>query len=155
MVGFFVGIGLMLYGIFKYKDRLLTIIGIACMVFTVVVYASLFYFGFRSDFIGKKGWEPFAQSRLNSLVKEVEFYKLQHGVCPDSIQQLKSAKDFVSIDDPTQSSRRSENTYYNYKNLGDKYLLFSSGIDGIPHTDDDIFPDIEIKSDKIGWIREE
>jgi hypothetical protein len=53
LVGFFVGIGLTLYGIFRYKDQKLTIIGIACMLFTVSAYSALFYIGYSSD-IGKK-----------------------------------------------------------------------------------------------------
>ena len=37
LVGFFVGLGLTMYGIFKYKDKLLIRIGMICMIFTVVV----------------------------------------------------------------------------------------------------------------------
>ena len=148
LVGFFVGIGLTLYGIFKYKDKILIIIGVVCMIFTVVVYSSLYYVGFKSDF-GKKGWEQHAQMQLNSLIKEIEFYKIQHGAYPDTITQLEKENHFVFISDPTQSTQDRENVYYNYKNLGDKYLLFSSGTDGIPNSDDDIFPEFQSNSGKI------
>jgi len=44
-------------------------------------------------------------------------------------------------------------SYYNYKKIGDRYLLFSSGQDGIPNTKDDLFPQIKITdSSKIGLI---
>lgn len=138
LVGFFVGIGLTFYGIIKYKDKKLIVIGIACMIFTVILYSTLFYVGFKSDF-GKKGWECHAQMELNTLVKHIEFYKLENGQYPDSLQQLERNDEFVFIWDPTQSAK----TNYNYKNLDDKYLLFSSGTDGIPNTDDDIFPNVK------------
>ena len=152
LVGFFVGIGLTLYGIIKYKDKKLIIIGIACMIFTVIVYSTLFYVGFKSDF-GKKGWEVHAQMQLNSLVKHIEFYKLEHGQYPDSLQQLKSNNEFIFMTDPTQSIKNG-GKYYNYKNLGDKYLLFSSGVDGVPNTEDDIFPEVNSNNENIGWTKE-
>ena len=148
LVGFFVGIGLTLYGIIKYKDKKLIIIGIACMVFTVIVYSTLFYVGFKSDF-GKKAWETHAQMQLNTLVKHIEYYKLENGVYPDSLQQLRNTNEFIFLTDPTQSL----GTYYNYKNLGDKYLLFSSGTDRIPNTEDDIFPEINSNNENIGWTK--
>ncbi len=152
LVGFFVGVGLTLYGIFKYKDKILIIIGIVCMIFTVAVYFSLYYLGFKSEF-GKKSWEQHAQIELNSLIKDIEFYKLEHGVYPDSLKQLEKENDFIFIIDPTQSNQKGKNNYYNYKNLGDKYLLFSSGSDGIPYSADDIFPEIQPTNKNIGWIR--
>jgi hypothetical protein len=43
---------------------------------------------------------------------------------------------------------------YNYQRMGEKYILFSSGEDGIPYTKDDFFPKILITdSSKIGLIR--
>ena len=54
MIGFFVGMGLTLYGYFKYKNNKLIIIGIACMMFTVAVYSSLYHFGFKSDLLKGK-----------------------------------------------------------------------------------------------------
>ena len=118
------------------------------MVFTVIVYSTLFYVGFKSEF-GKKGWETHVQMQLNTLIKHIEYYKLENGVYPDSLQQFKSMNEFISITDPTQSL----GTYYNYKNLGDKYLLFSSGKDRIPNTEDDIFPEINSNYENIGWTK--
>ena len=152
LVGFFVGIGLTLYGVIKYKDKKLIIIGIACMVFTVIVYSTLFYVGFKSDF-GVDLWKGHAQMQLNSLVKHIEYYKLENGKYPDSLQQLNRENELIFIFDPTQSTKNRENVYYNYKNLGDKYLLFSSGKDGIPNTEDDIFPEINSNYENIGWTK--
>jgi len=151
LVGFFVGFGLLLYGIIKYKDKKLIIIGIACMIFTVIVYSTLFYVGFQSD-IGKKSWETHAQMQLNTLIKNIEYYKLENGKYPDSLQQLERNNEFIFMTDPTQPIRKG-GVYYNYKNLGNKYLLFSSGTDGIPNTEDDIFPQVDTNNKNIGYYR--
>jgi len=147
-VGFFVGIGLTFYGIVKYKDKKLTIIGIACMLFSVVVYASIYYIGFKSE-AGRRGWETHAQMQLNTLVRHIEFFKLENGHFPDSLPQL----GVPFIWDPIQPIRSGRNRQFNFKNLGDRYLLFSSGRDGIPNTDDDIFPEVNPNSKNIGWVR--
>lgn len=55
LVGFFVGIGLTLYGLIKYKDKKLIIIGVLCMVFTVFVY-SFMYFGIEKSSKVRESW---------------------------------------------------------------------------------------------------
>ena len=154
LVGLFVGLGLLLYGIIKYKDKKLVIIGICCILFTIFVYSSLFYFGFKSD-TGKKAWAKLAQLELNSLVKNVEYFKIENGHYPDSLQQLVNKDEFVSISDPLRSVERNRNVNFNYKNLGSKYLLFSSGIDGIANTKDDIYPKVDTRNKNIGWTKSE
>jgi hypothetical protein len=149
LIGFFVGIGLLLYGIIKYKSKKLIIIGIACMIYTIIVYLTIFYVGFKSKVFSEM-WKEHAQMQLNTLVKHIEYYKLENGTYPDSLQQLESKDEFIFLTDPTQSM----GTYYNYKNLGDKYLLFSSGTDRIPNTEDDIFPEVSPNNKNIGWIKE-
>jgi type II secretory pathway pseudopilin PulG len=148
LVGFFVGIGLTLYGVIKYKDRKLTLIGIACILFTVLAYSALFLFGNYSE-LGKKAIEQNAQVQLNSLIKNIEYYKIKNGKYPDSLKQLENKNEIVFIVDPTQSELGSQ--YYNYKNLGEKYILFSSGNDQTKNTSDDLYPKIE-NSKNIGWI---
>ena len=147
-VGFFVGIGLTLYGIFRYKDLKLTVIGIACILFTVLTYSALFLFGNYSG-LGKAK-EQIAQTHLNSLIKDIEYYKNQNGTYPDSLKQLENKNEIVFINDPTQSELG--NDYYNYKNLGDNYILFSSGSDQTQNTSDDLYPQIK-NLKKVGWIR--
>lgn len=146
-VGFFVGIGLTLYGIIRYKDRKLVLIGIACMLFTILTYSALFYLGNFSG-MGKKAKEQHAQIQLNSLVKDIEYYRIQNGKYPDSLKQLEAQNEIVFLEDPTQSEL--DEHYYNYENLGKKYLLFSSGSDQIKNTIDDIFPLIK-NAKNVGW----
>lgn len=53
---------------------------------------------------------------------------------------------------PTQGADEKQQKYYNYENLGDKFLLFSSGNDRKPNTYDDIYPKVK-KNTKTGWVK--
>ena len=153
LVGAFVGLGLILYGLLKYKDKWLSIIGAAGILWTVIIYSSLFYAGKHLS-VFKNGFEQISQMQLNSLVKNVEYYKLVHGQYPDSLKQLLDDDKFAPITDAAQGMNMNGITYYNYKRIGDKYILFSSGQDGIPYTPDDLFPQVKITdSSKIGLIK--
>jgi len=140
LVGGFVGIGLIILGIFKYRDKKLIIIGTAALLFTVVIYSSLFYMTAYSDTVGK-GTAKISEKFLNSLVKDIEFYKLKNGSYPDNLEQLRSNDDIVQIYDPILTRRPGEKeTKFNYKKTGNTYILFSSGLDRMPNTKDDIYP---------------
>ena len=152
MVGAFVGLGLLLYGLFRYKDKWLSIIGAAGIARTIIVYSTLFYAGTHAD-VFKKGFEDISQMQLNSLVKNIEFYKLAHGRYPDNLEQLRIDDKLAIINDPVQGLKIKQDSYFNYEKVGDKYILFSSGQDGIPNTKDDLFPQVTITdSSKIGLI---
>jgi len=152
LVGAFVGFGLLMYGIFKYKDKWLIIIGIAGILFTIGVYSSQMYdlkFGKETG----KAFAQISQMQLNTLMKDIEFYKIKHGAYPDSLAQISKDDPMVSIDDPIQS-RTGKSINYNYQKMGDHYYLFSSGIDGIPKTRDDLYPEVAATdSAKFGWRR--
>jgi len=155
LIGAVVGFALLLYGIFKYKDKWLIIIGIAGIVWTVFVYSSLNYQTQNSK-NAREGLAEASQMQINSLFKNIEFYKLKYGVYPDSLQQISKEDQMVWIDDPLQSfsSDKKKNTKFNYQKVGNHYYLFSSGIDGIPNTKDDIYPQVaKADSAKFGLIR--
>ena len=152
LVGAFVGLGLLLYGLLKYKDKWLSIIGAAGILWTILVYSTLFYAGTHAS-IFKKDFEDISQMQLNSLVKNIEYYKLIHGQYPDSLKQLLNDDKLAPIYDAAQGMNAKGNVYYNYERIGHKYSLFSSGQDGIPYTKDDLFPQVAISdSSKIGLI---
>ena len=152
LVGAFIGLGLLLYGLLKYKDKWLSLIGIAGIIWTIIFYSTLFYAG-RHASIFKKGFADISQMQLNSLIKNIEFYKLQHGYYPDSLQQLLNDDKLAPITDAIQLDQQRKNSTYYYRKENNKYLLFSSGQDGIPNTNDDLFPQITISdSSKIGLI---
>jgi hypothetical protein len=152
LVGAFVGMGLLLYGILRYKDKWLTIIGAAGIFWTILIYSTLFYAGKHAS-VFKKGFEDISQMQLNSLIKDIEFYKLLHGKYPDNLKQLLEDDKLAPINDAAQGMNSKGNIYYNYEKIGTKYTVFSSGQDGIPNTIDDLFPQVAITdSSKIGLI---
>ena len=78
---------------------------------------------------------------MDQLVKNIEFYKKEYNVYPDSLEQLTKDQQFLFINDPLQAFTKSKyGDKYIYKKKGTKYILFSMGVDGIPFTKDDIFP---------------
>lgn len=121
LIGAFVGLGLLLYGLLRYKDKWLSIIGGAGILWTVLVYSMLFYAGNNFPFF-KNGFEEISQSKLSSLVKDVEFHKLLYGQYPDSLQQLTIDDELAPIYDPVQGMKSFG--LYNYQKVGDKYFLF-------------------------------
>lgn len=153
MIGAIVGIGLLLYGIFYYKDKWLIIIGALGLIITVGIFSLMSYDVKHNPDIDKSFIQT-SQMQLNDLMKDVEFYKMQNGVYPDRLEQISTENARVSIDDFLQVRKERKNTKYNYQKVGDNYYLFSSGIDGIPNTTDDLYPTIE-KSDscKFGLIK--
>ena len=154
LVGALVGIIMLILGITKYKDKWFSIIGTFGIFFTILVYSSLFYYMFN----GKGSQTAFAnisQMQLNSLVKNIEFYKLEKGHYPNKLEELLETDKLAPINDAIQSLKFKKNTFYNYKNLGENYLLFSSGQDGIANTKDDLYPEITItKNTKIGYVKQ-
>jgi hypothetical protein len=155
LIGGFVGLGLLLYGIIKYKDKWLVMTGAFGILFTVGVYSFLFYY-MKNGALSKQGFAEISQMQLNSLVKNIEFYKLQHGQYPGNLQELVKDDKLAPINDAIQSVQFRQNATYNYERIGNRYTLFSSGQDGKPHTKDDLFPQVMISdSSKTGLIKKE
>jgi hypothetical protein len=154
LIGALVGIALIFYGIFRYKDKFLIAIGSFGIIFTICIY----FFLFQNLKYGSEATKSFAkisQKELNNLVKHVEFYKLQNNKYPDSLEQLEPDGTFL-IQDPLliRKMDKTIKTDFQYKRIGDKYTLFSVGIDGIPNTADDIYPDIfNADTTKFGLIK--
>ena len=76
LIGAFVGIGLIINGVFKYKNKWLVIIGLGGILFTVAAYSFLFY-ELRNGKESAKSFADIAQKQLNGLVQNIEFYKLK------------------------------------------------------------------------------
>lgn len=152
LVGAFVGLGLLLYGLLKYKDKWLSIIGAAGIIWTVIVYSLLSYAGSNNS-VFNKGFEEIAQIQLNSLLKDIEYYKLIHGQYPDDLNQVLADDKLAPIHDPVQGMRSKGDQFYMYERIGNKYKIFSSGQDGIPNTKDDLYPQVtETERNKLGLI---
>lgn len=153
LLGAILGLALLIMGLVRYKDKWLAIIGGAGILWTVLLYGTLFY-ALRHASIFRNGFEDISQMQLNRLIKDVEFYKLSHGDYPDNLKQLQDEDKLTPINDPVQGLSGGGQAYYNYEKLGDHYLLFSSGKDGVPNTRDDLFPQVAItENSHIGWLR--
>lgn len=72
LIGAFVGMGLLWYAIYRYKDRKLAIIGGGCILFTVVIYSSLFYIARK--FADDGAFSDIAQKDMNGLIENIEFF---------------------------------------------------------------------------------
>lgn len=102
----------------------------------------------------KNSFAQIVQMQVNVLVKEIEFYKMQHGQYPKELEDLRENNDLVSIVDPILLSNSvNGNLNYRYEKVGAGYKLYSVGVDLIDDTNDDIFPTLS-KSDttEIGFI---
>jgi len=150
LLGLIVGIVMVLLGIFHYRDKLLILIGCLGIIFTIGYYSYTFP-GIWNESERDKQFAKISQMQLNRLIKDVEYYKLQNGNYPDKLEQLQNSNSMVIIYDPLQP-KNGKSSKYNYVLVGDRYKLFSSGIDGIANTKDDIFPEVEDIS-KVGLIK--
>jgi len=151
LIGAIVGVVLIIIGIAAYRNWIVVVIGAAGILWSIFLYGSLFIFT-QSKTIAKL-MVPSAREFLSNLAKELEFYKYENGVYPDSLPQLERGHHLVFISDPTQPTFKKP-IYFQYKNLGDHYILFSVGPDGIAHTSDDIYPVIpDTGRLHYGWIK--
>lgn len=141
LIGAFAGVLFIILGVSKYKDKWFTLIGVFGIVFTISVYSWLTYMDSHSLTV-KNGFISIDEMELNNLVINIEYYKVQHGEYPDSLQQLTDGNNTILIYDPIQGRNNRTNTPFFYKRDSTKYELFSCGEDGKPHTKDDIFPQV-------------
>jgi hypothetical protein len=154
LIGAIVGFVLIILGIAAYRNWKLIVIGGAGIMWSVLIYGSLFYFGFFSDW-GRRGFASIAQQFLTDDAREIEFYGIEHGEYPDSLAQLNKQNHMIMYGDPTQNFFKKKNNYFQYEKRGDHYTLYSLGPDGIAHTQDDIYPIIPPDTGRIhyGWVK--
>ena len=141
LIGALVGIVLLYYGIFKYKDKFFTVTGALGIIITVSIYSYMGY-QLRYGIETGKGFAIVSKRELNNLDKLIHLYKLQYRSYPDSLKQIWEIDNTALIYDPllARNLEKNKDTKYQYKRMGDSYILFSVGIDGIPNTADDIYP---------------
>ncbi len=153
------GIVAIVIGVIKRKvgGWKLIVMGSLGILFTVGLYGTLFYQGFvKRGGIYDELRSELTKTTLATLVKEIEFYKLSKGSYPDALSDLETdpSKGFVTIYD-TSSVKfgASEPKLFHYEKIDENsYYLSSDGIDGIPGTEDDIYPELE-SSENIGYKR--
>jgi hypothetical protein len=161
LVGVLFGIAAIVMGLASEKSgrKLVVALGGAGIGLTVVLYGSLFYFAF-----GQRGGvydelrAQMSQTSLNSLVPVVEFYKIQNGHYPESLDELQKSlpkNGFTSIYDFGSSFGNTPRKFYYELSDADHYYLRAVGPDGEPFTNDDLVPQIAFTpGSKIGLLLE-
>jgi len=143
LIGVLFGIIAIIWG-FKAKNSKLKYVGSAGILFTVILYGSLGYFGFvQENGIYDDLRAKMTKTQLTSAVQSIEFYKVQNGKYPDSLEILQKSlpeNSMVFLHDATQVNMDKMRLYY-YKVINENsYHIRSYGRDGIINTADDIFP---------------
>jgi hypothetical protein len=117
------------------------------LIFTLMDGVSDFYVKMKQP-VSFQEAAPVRQTeiRLNELVRGLEAFRERNGGYPDSLAQiLLQADATLSILDPLDRQPpdvRQRRLVYEPDPSGERYRLFSKGIDGVAGTDDDIFPSL-------------
>jgi hypothetical protein len=161
LIGVLFGLVAIVWGLVTPKrgGKRIAAIGSGGIAFTIVLYGALFYFVFaQRGGIYDELRTKLAQSSINSLVPMIEFYKIQNGKYPESLEALRASlpKDtFAMVFDPSvPSGLEARPRYFFYERVGDDhYYLRGLGADGQPFTADDIVPQVPSAPDsKLGLI---
>lgn len=141
-LGAITGAILLYQALFWQKDKLLAFIGAGGILVSIVFFGWLRY----DMMYGKETGQAFsvlAKSDLDSLAIELKEFRRANGRYPDSLEQLQTMANYANIYDPLLGRRGGVNGKwkFNYHRNGDAYVLFSDGIDAVPNTSDDLYPD--------------
>src|SRR5262245_47667872 len=117
----------------------LALLGGPGIAFTVVLYAALYYVGFvQGGGIYDDLRPKLAEPTITSLVQAIEFYKVQNGRYPESLEALRKSLPESSLPivfDPTDTTSSGPTRYYYYELIdADHYYLLGVGADGRPFT---------------------
>ncbi|WP_426689810.1 type II secretion system protein GspG [Rhodanobacter ginsengiterrae] len=158
LLGVVIGIIAIIIGMTSRKKggRVLALIGVGGMAFSVILYGSLFYFGFVQRGGVYDGLRAqLAHSTIDALVPQVEFYRLQHGVYPPSLDALRKASAGQAMPMTTDPSTTIPRPFY-YERVGDDhYYLRGVGPDGKAFTADDLVPDVAVPDgSRIGLLKQ-
>lgn len=148
--GTLAGVIMVITGLFYYKDKRFTFIGFITIMLSVISLFSLFNY-LSSDPETQRTLAGISKKNINGLVEDIESYKYEKGEYPDSLEQVFRFKKNAIIFDVLLTTKLKKNNQYNYQKISDKYKVFSSGIDSIPNTDDDIYPDVINYSDSVAY----
>lgn len=144
--GILAGIILAIRGYFYTKDKFLVLIGFIAIVVSLISYLCLYNYLIHDKDI-QRVFARESKTNINKLAMEIEFYKDQKGQFPGDLEKLLLFNRYANTLDVLQAYRSGKHPLYYYKNMEDKYLVFSAGLDGEPYTADDIYPDI-VDNDK-------
>jgi hypothetical protein len=155
LIGVLFGIISILFGLLTKRQggQKLAVIGAGGILFTIIIYGSLFYFGlYQRGGIFDELRSKLAQSQINSLVAQIELYKVQNGKYPESLKALEESlhssdpRAALAVYDPSQVHLNTGKIPYFYYEVADAdhYYLLGVGADGTPFTADDILPRVPV-----------
>ena len=156
--GIFFGLIAILLGLVsKKKDgKKVVLIALGGILVTFILYGSLFYFGFvQRGGVYDDLRAKMAKSMINQLVQTIEFYKIQNGHYPETMEILRQSlpKDsMVFMNDPTDMTLKKPRYYYYQLIDPGHYYLLGVGKDGQPFTADDLLPEVESKAGNLGLL---
>jgi hypothetical protein len=160
LIGVLFGVVAIAWGLTTKKagGKKLALIGGGGIALSVVLYSALFYFGF----VQRGGVYDDLRARLSegtitSLVQAIEFYRIQNGKYPESLEVLRKSlpeNSMVFVFDPTDIGMGGEPRYYHYELVNSEhYYLLGVGPDGQPFTQDDILPKVDVgPQSKVGLL---
>jgi len=152
IVGLIIGILLIRKGILL-RNRIIFFIGVFGILLTASFFVGGLFYSKYSD-VGKAKRVELARISLSMVMRDIEYYKIQFGIYPDSLEELKSVDRMVFIMDPLSQKGifSTKLNYLHYKKFDSShYTLFSAGLDRIPNTADDVYPFVS-DSSKSGLV---
>lgn len=160
LIGVLFGIVAIVWGLVTKKigGKKLALIGSGGIISTIVLYSALFYFGFvQRGGIYDDLRTKLSETTITSLVQAIEFYKIQYGKYPESLEVLQKSlpqDSMVFVFDPTDVRFGEQPRYYYYKVIDNEhYYLLGVGPDGQPFTSDDVLPKIQVgPNSKVGLV---
>lgn len=154
ILGGIVGFFLLLIGLTR-KRRSYIILGIIGVTLTSAMVLYLNYYSkHRGVFDEARIYD--SKRRMKEIVKYLEFFRINTGNYPDSLQELTLPPTISPIDPIQQVQPDGANKGFYYKRIGNRYFFFSKGFDGKEFTIDDLYPPLEdVQINKIGIILED
>lgn len=150
LIGIIFGITSIIWGVLTKKEggKKLALIGAGGILFSIILYATFFYFSFA-----KRGGQydelraKLAVQIEDQAIQAIEFYKTKNGAYPKDLAELSASlpkETAYIVNDPTdvKLSGTPRQLYYQLINET-QYYLFSVGPDNQPFTKDDILPSIQ------------
>ena len=128
LVGVVFGLIAIVWGITRRAWQLVAL-GACGILFTIVIYSALFYFGyFHRGGMFDELRSRLAVTMLNDCVKEIEFYKLQRGHYPAGLSELdpKDKTQLAKCFDPTIidiNPKRDRHFFYQLDPSGSSYFF--------------------------------
>ena len=158
LIGVFFGLVAITWGLVTKKmgGKKLALIGVGGILSTIILYSALFYFGFKQrggvyDDLRLK----MANANLVQAVQAIEFYKVQTGAYPKSLEEVVETlpkNSMVNFMDVTKVELSTTPRYFHYEKIDEEsYYLLGVGSDNLPFTADDIVPDVKVgENSKVG-----